>query len=651
MKAAGKKRRDSYRMREYTDFSSNCDDSVLSGFDQRQSANAYDLKREPRSVSERKLVANSYFHSYETMVRSQDAEDFATIVHLRPVFNRIQKFGRSKCMAPNSNHSGIRDTSFTADHDDTFQAHSKQDEKSTSKALWSNGKSGAYTSAQILDVFSPDNNMCDPREVLTFASLKRFVTKLKSVDSDSSNSDSKGHDASVVNSDFYLFQSDEQLMLILVQFEEAIDEWRRDLRCRTIDLEETGITFSEFVHVYKTVISGMKSLQMLPSLHQFIDDKNEPVTTLMGMSEDMKDLISYQREKTVERSLKMIKEFTHFSSISPVAVITSSDDDSVVFDSNNNITARTQDMLKTTHANTISRSMCITPESQSELKPVQDSATAIVEIGLQITPVGSLRNLKESEQKIIHKTSLKDCYYGKLSVFGILIVVACASGMSHQRVMAWLVPLKNSSYVSPLNSSCRIEAKVALDQEISTEQQLKISLDDITKSRQRSEDKLAKAITRIGTMTLQLEELNDEVGKKNNALLFYETERNAHLYEIALFPFYQTYMDCSIEQPTLSPANLMYASISDESDDFINLDSQNSSNLDEGKFTMIETTKINERQKKLLSAKLVTRRLSHNFSLAANIVKRAISRLLKFTIVSNMIQTAMSAFALFFTKN
>jgi len=659
MKAAGMKGRDSYRIQGYTDFRSDGDDSVMSGLDRMQSAKVYDLKGQPRTVSERKLDANSYFHSYESMVRSQDVEDIATIAHLRPIFGRIQRFGRSDSLTHNSNHSGLRDTSFTADHDDTFQGHSKQDGKSTSKALWTNEKAGAYTKAdaytpaQTIDAFSSDS-MCDPRELLTFASLKRFATTLKSFDFDSANDENKVHDAPAVNSDFYFIQSDEQLMMIILKFEEAIDDWRRDPRCRAIDLDEAGITFSEFVHVYKTVISGMKSLQMIPSLHQFTDDKNESIVTLVKMSEDMKDLVSYQREKTVERSLKMINEFTHFSSFSPVAVISSSDDDNDKFGSDDNFSTRAQDVLNTTQASLISRSVCITPESERKLKPVQDNAAPIVEISasssikmndLRITPDESLSNL--NMQKITRKTSLKDRYYWKFSVLGILIVVACASGVARQRIMAWLTPLKTSSYISPLYSSRLIEVNATWELEMSREQQLKISLDDTTKSRQKSEDKLAKAITRIGTMALQLEDLNDEVREKNNALSLCEDERVAHLGETSLYPFYRSYMDCCTEQPTSSPANVLHASISDESDGYINLDSQKSVSLDQESFTMKDMT----RQRTFLSAEFVTRRFSNTFRLAAKTVKRTISRLRKFDLAPKLLQTAMSAFARFFTKN
>jgi len=636
-------------MRGYNDNSSVADESVLTGLERRGSANTYDLMGETPVVSERKSAANSYFHSYETMVRSQDAEDIATISHLRPIFKRIQRLGRNESITRNSRNDRLRDTSFTADHDDTFQGHSKQDDKSTCRALWSHNKTGTYPPAKTLDVSLLDNSMCDPREILTFAAIQRFATILRVHDLDSMNNEEKGTDSLIDNSEFYFIQTDEQLMMILAKFEEEIDGWRRAFRGKTEELDEAGITFSEFVHVYKTIISGMKALQMLPSLHHYLGEKDESMATSFNLGEDMKDIISHQREKTIKRSLKMIKEFTRVSSFALAAVISGSDDDSAISGSDNKVIRSTQDIVNKTNGTMISRAVSPTSESERELESMQDDAAAFVDIRqlsnakrneMQAITVEPLRNLRGSKQKDRDNISSEAGNYGVLSVIGLIIFVACVSSGATYQTMSWLVPLTSHSDITPLDSHYQYETKVTLEQEVSTKQHLKISLEDTIRSRDKSEDKLARAATRIGTMMLQLEDVNNELVAKNDALSICEGEKLTKLKK-EMLPFCQIGLDSSIVQPVLSQTNFMHDSVSRDSGEGISFDSQNSVRV--GKVEPQMKMAIDVKQKNSLLNFFANIHLHNIIGTAANAIKCFYSGLVKLSVVvSNVMQRARS---------
>ena len=165
------------------------------------------------------------------------------------------------------------------------------------------------------------------------------------------NYEKSSADKTVDYADLHCTQTDEQLVMILEKFEEAIDEQCRVLRKRIEYFDDKGITFSEFVHVYKTTISGMKALQMLPSLQQNSSGKNDLIITSDYINKEMECIISNQREKTIERSLKMIEEFTRFPLFSSAAIISASDDEIIVSGSDCNTPQNVRNTVNTTQRN------------------------------------------------------------------------------------------------------------------------------------------------------------------------------------------------------------------------------------------------------------------------------------------------------------
>ncbi len=212
--------------------------------------------------------AISYLERYESMIQAQDVEEKATILHLRPIFQTIQRLGGGNDTHCNltttdflhtsaQNHpqpSLVQDTSFTANHEDTFLNAPEKSNKSFGKE----NHSGVLTSARNIPPSLPYDRV-------SYQTIKCFIEKplLLSI------SDAK---------DYEVLQTDEQLCMIL---ENVIGDH--------VEENNDGISFAEFIHLYKTAVSGMQALQVLPG----------------------KDAVSGRdRERTKKRTMLMIRSFS-----------------------------------------------------------------------------------------------------------------------------------------------------------------------------------------------------------------------------------------------------------------------------------------------------------------------------------------------------
>jgi len=153
------------------------------------------------SVGGAQEKAMEYLLRYETMVRQQDAEDMATLAHLRPLLYRIEKLG---------------------------------------------GKESKDTPLDMEDIMS--------REV-SFCQLQRA---LKELDNDSS----------------HVMTTDRQLMLVL-----------RTLARKSPETDDECISWAEFYQCYKTVVTGMQTLQYVPSQSLVRSRTKDRTLTILSMFE------------------------------------------------------------------------------------------------------------------------------------------------------------------------------------------------------------------------------------------------------------------------------------------------------------------------------------------------------------------------------
>ena len=236
------------------------------------------------SSSDNERFALAYLERYGDMIHAQDAEDHATISHLRPIFRTVQRLGGAG--APpvpvpvpagvhHHNHTSlIKDTSFTANADETF-LHTSLGGRSGSGSGSSINDSIVSTPPPSSSASSVGTNTSSSAGIpyddkLTFETMQRFKDDPMIL----SIADSR---------DYEVLKTDQQLCLVLKTIVEAID----------FDFHHTaqdaGISFAELCMCYKVAVSGMQALQMLPG----------------------KDMVSDgDRKRTWGRSLLMLRLFS-----------------------------------------------------------------------------------------------------------------------------------------------------------------------------------------------------------------------------------------------------------------------------------------------------------------------------------------------------
>ena len=189
--------------------------------------------------------ALAYLERYGNMIHAQDEEDYATIKHLRPIFHTIQRLGGSG-ISQQHRMPHVHDTSFTANAENTFLY-----ENATGTSLVGGlHDNSSFSTPPQSSLMTSTSSICHDDE-LTFETMRRFKDEPMILSSD----DSK---------DYEVLKTDQQLCLVLKTIVESMNFNNK--------YEDEGISFAEFVHVYKIAVSGMQSLQMLPAL-----GKNSPL--------------------------------------------------------------------------------------------------------------------------------------------------------------------------------------------------------------------------------------------------------------------------------------------------------------------------------------------------------------------------------------
>lgn len=265
--------------------------------------------------SESERFAIAYLERYEAMIQTQEDEDKATISHLKPIFQSIQRLGGGAISGnrqnTNSNDSRefegpipidacpfkqlstvqqVQDTSFTANHDDTFL------HMNTSSASTKGGKNINNTNNNAsLSMVAMGNTEHSSLDRVSYQTMKRFMENPLLL----TTSDAK---------DYEVLQTDEQLCMVLAKIvekysslggsdsgEDANDN-HNDGNDSDNEMNEDsmGISFAEFVHVYKIAVSGMQAMQMLPE-------------------QDADDICFKDRDRTKQRTLLMISLFSRMN--------------------------------------------------------------------------------------------------------------------------------------------------------------------------------------------------------------------------------------------------------------------------------------------------------------------------------------------------
>jgi hypothetical protein len=232
-------------------------------------------------ASENEQFAFSFLARYGEMIHAQEAEDQATISHVRPIFHTIQRLGGGATDQRQSGHgnqaSMIKETSFTANADDTYMQGTSRHGVVNDSIVSTPPPSSVATSISYDDK-------------LAFETMRRFK------------------DAPVIlgiedSKDYEVLKTDQQLCLVLKTMVESSDYRHHP---------DAGITFAEFVHVYKIAVSGMQALQMLP-------------TQGRNKSSDS------DRKRTWGRCLVMMESFSHFDVAriedSNYSIVSNDDDD------------------------------------------------------------------------------------------------------------------------------------------------------------------------------------------------------------------------------------------------------------------------------------------------------------------------------------
>lgn len=281
----------------------------------------------------------------------------------------------------------------------------------------------------------------------------------------------------------------------------------------------------------------------------------------------------------------------------------------------------------------VSRSVSITSESDIVPDSVPDNTTALVDMKKlpsttksesQAAIIEPVRNLKENIER---KVSLEGANYGMLSIIGLLIFVACVtSAVTYQMTMSWMIPSINSSNTSSFGSCYKSEGIVSS------------SLENEIAPCQKSEDNLARAVARIGTMMLQLEDINDEITDKTDALSICNSERLASSERGNLLHVCQADLERSQVK--------MHVYNSSDIEDCLKLDSQYFTSLDLVEPGIEERAKMDDTSQKVsVFANLPKFKHNNIIGMAANIIRRISCGLLKFTVKLKVVQRGVNIFS------
>jgi hypothetical protein len=181
------------------------------------------------SNSNNNREALAYLLRYETMVRQQEAEDMATIDHMRPCVERLQELAGMNINMNSSGKQSHSSSSFQQAEDVLTQEISYGQLKTALEQLEQSQQVESEEAATITSEF-----MTTDRQLMMVLRLMTKSVPATTCDSDTDSSDSSEEDQDTNNNKYN-------------------------------NISNLTITWAEFLQCYKTCIVGMLTLQHLPA--------------------------------------------------------------------------------------------------------------------------------------------------------------------------------------------------------------------------------------------------------------------------------------------------------------------------------------------------------------------------------------------------
>ena len=183
---------------------------------------------------------------YEQMVRTQDAEDWATAVHLRPIFAKLRYIGGDTDVKPTMPSSSEKTsgnalpTSIMGNSDASVTSTGTYGTTLTTATDRTDAEREADALSYLSSYSGQHVDKCDGT-ILSFSAIAVALSLLSS---------KKPNEEEMT--------LDRSLMLLLQTIVEATAE--------TEDIaSSSGITFPEFLHAFKTITNAMQTMQRFPS--------------------------------------------------------------------------------------------------------------------------------------------------------------------------------------------------------------------------------------------------------------------------------------------------------------------------------------------------------------------------------------------------
>jgi hypothetical protein len=250
------------------------------------------------SQSDRSALA--YLLRYETLVRSQDAEDAATSDHLRPLFDRLRKLGGG---------GGNGKVGINMDVPGLVPSHSVSTDE---------GDPTAAADDASYDNHDNDDGDDNDEQLLTYDAMRAALAELDAVDLSFAGgaADKKKYSNGDGNGTAEVLTTDRQLMLLLRTMVDA----NANATTATSDNNENdgdhsnddrpsagqGLTYAEFLQAYKLVVGGMQTLQRIPKTANADDDDDDDGSVHATTNGKKK---TDTRLQIRERTLDLIKLF------------------------------------------------------------------------------------------------------------------------------------------------------------------------------------------------------------------------------------------------------------------------------------------------------------------------------------------------------
>jgi len=220
-----------------------------------------------KTSSDRSALA--YLLRYETLVRSQDVEDAATSDHLRPLFDRLIVLGGGGTFGATENGK-TSSKAIDADIPGLIPSHSASTDEGDLAAV-------------------VDTN---PGEhIFTYDAMRVALAKL-GAEASMAPSDAKYSNGGDGTSE--VLTTDRQCMLLLRTIVDANGSLNNDDESGN----PAGLTYAEFLQVYKVIVGGMQTLQRIPK-----KEGDDAGSTASSISKND------TRLKIRERTLNLIKLF------------------------------------------------------------------------------------------------------------------------------------------------------------------------------------------------------------------------------------------------------------------------------------------------------------------------------------------------------